>query len=240
MDNKAIMDMAQLSECHFYLTKERFFFYYQSMYGITDFNETKEDFKIFSEFPRFFNGIDPSKVDRVNLVLTRSIEIVQHLKKNWDVRLYGFSERKSDQKKFFYSEKEDPLNFLEIVIDFYKSEEIIALSSILMREAIVHNIAEKLTEIQYPKGSNKDIAVFEGDIYSTEDNYWRDHRSRVFIARSSNWRHLNYIKGKGYLNSKGRPNIDEDENAYSDFAITGCENFLYLGNITTHSHVLKD
>lgn len=235
LDHDTLIGISELFEAKHYVTWERFVFYYQTVFGITDKNIIKNDWKVFERFPADLYRFG-EKRELIAKVLNNVVIIHKMISSGFEKSLVSFSYQKEGLKKIYYTENSQN-SF--ILVDFYKSGDIIAYAELLKREgAVVVGVLDKWESIRV-KNKQDYTDIFEGDLFCTSDNYWGD-KSRVFIIKDKAARHLNYIKGKGYIDKKGNPNIDEDGPKMTSYAITGCENWIYMGNIVTDSHLLKD
>jgi len=228
-----------------YLTKERFFANLKAKFG-WDHELISNMWKTFNNFPKDIHN--NSKIDNVSFILEICLPIIRDLvaasEKNHIYRYDTFfSDFEKSNLRLFYienrTESEDNGKVLHLDFNFLDALSMLPYSDLLKSGIKLIGISKFYEKFNLKHNSQETLQVYEGDYFSTNDDYWRDKRSNIFVILDGKVKRLNYIMGKGYLQSNNELNIDEDHD-YNSYAITGCENWQHVGNIYESTAFLKD
>lgn len=229
----------------FYLTKDRFYANLKVKLGWGD-TQISALWKIFENWPGEMQKEENNKniafVLEICLPLLR--ELVSISEKN---NMSGFNGyfgdlEKSDLRLFYIenrTESEDNGKVMYLDFNYLEPLSMLPYCEILKSGIKVIGISKFYEGFNTSNSKQKELKVYDGDFFTTNDNYWRDKKSNIYVVLNGKVHRLNYILGKGYLNSKYRLNID-DEQTYSSHVITGCETWKHIGNIYQDLVFLKD
>lgn len=226
MKSYTLEELRLIFDSRNYLPRDRFLYYFITRYGYTEY-EAKEAFDLFLKFPnKMYEKDNQGLLDEI---IPKAIAILAEIQNTPSIP-YEYSKEK-EYRKLIYKEN-DKIN--EFVIDMCEPMDIISYAEILKRNVEIIALLSYCTSIYV---RDKNIHVFEGDLFDTNDNYWNE-RSSVYIAQKNDYfKTLLYIKGKGFL-LNGKPNIEE-KGSYSSHALTLRE-WTKIGNVVTDLHILSD
>ena len=229
MKKYTLKELSIIYNCRHYLSRDRFMHYFVNRYGYPE-DTAREAFKMFADFPRKIYNEDAHQL--LDEILPQAIELVEEVQNGVHIP-YEINQEK-DYKKLVYKEND---KVIEFVMDMSNSSDIIAYAGILKRRVEVIGLLPFCCRI-YDGAKDKETLIFEGDLFDTNDGYWSQSNSNVYVAdKNESFFKLNYIKGKGYL-LDGELNRD-DERAYNYHVLT-LNKYAKIGNVLTHLHVLSD
>jgi len=231
MKKKYTLDeLSQILNSKHYLPRDRFLHYFVTRFGYSE-REAQHMFDVYVNFPKGIYDLGKHKI--LDLILPKALEIMEEIEST-PVMPYSY-DSSPEYKKLLYKE-EDSNIVKEFVINFTESKDIITYSEILKRNIDIVAILSYCDSI-YRSGKDS-ILVFEGDLFDTNDKFYSNTKSNVYIAeKDGTFRKLDYIKGKGYLKDN-KPNIDT-EHSYNFHALTLRE-YAKIGNAVTDLHILSD
>ncbi len=239
MKSYTLNELSTIFYNRYHLTKDRFMYYFTTRYGYSE-RDALEAYLLYSSFPRIISQGESKQeeINKLDIILPQATEVVESFLSSWELRPKNIDSYDKELKKIYYKVAEDtPVK--ELIIDVFKSEDIITYADILKSKPIIIAMLSLCKTISYQDANNQsqELHVFEGDIYDTKDKFY-GNKSTLYVAETDNtFRALLYTKGKGYL-YKGEPNYNDD-GKYNSHVLTGYE-FHKLGNIHIDLHVLTD
>jgi hypothetical protein len=242
LNKYSIEDLHFLFAYRYYLTKDRFFYYLKVKLALND-KELQTLWSIFNEFPKnIYNKELHESIDKVLQLTLPLIKKLVQISENKCYLHHNFTEAKTEVKLYYLENKTESAsdfgNVQEIIFNFLDPMSLLPYSELMQRDDIVIlGMLKFFDKLNLP--DNKELKVYEGDFFTTNDSFWNDKKSSIFLIQNNSIYKLNYVPGKGYLKSNGSPNIDEDTK-YSTYAITGCETWQKLGSIVKDINILRD
>jgi len=211
-----------------YLTKDRFMHYFTTLYGYTE-KEANEYFKIYWKFP--IGLYEEKMITDCDIIIPKVLELFKLINQRQHLPYQFLSDNQNDFRKLIYIENEI---IIECEINMCIALDIIAYAEILKRGVEIKACLSLCSE---PYVDGKNIRIYEGEIYDTNDKYY-GNKSRVFLAGTHDtYQQLLYIKGKGYM-INNKPNIDK-YSKYNHNCVT-MGNYIKIGNIYVDDSVLYD
>ncbi len=207
MINYSLQDLNTIFNCKHYLTRDRFIHYFTVRYG---YPERKADqlFSTFYNFPKLISGDINQQGAILDEILPKCIEIVNEIRDLWEKPLNIPSDRKLI-KKVLYG---DCPGRMQVVLDLYNPVDLVTYAEMIKRGVKIFGLLDLNCEFYHIGVTHQ---VFEGDLFDTNDMFWGNGKSKVYLAQTSNtFVSLEYVKGKGYLKD-GKPNIEDGKfNSY--------------------------
>lgn len=249
----SIAELGEIFDCRFHLTSDRFVFYATTQYGYTE-KQAIEAYKQLRLFPKFIQNVPTSdeSFKSYDKIIPMAFEIVKNLKKSWkqmegvEIPALNDSYKKEKLMKLCYHLPEQTeLN--EIEINIYDPTHIISYAKLLesgIKPVCLLTLVDEINKKPNDNGVVESMKVYDGDMFTTYDDFWGDKRSNIYVAELSengyvSYKRLLYIKGKGYLKKNGELNYDLDS-SFSSYAVTGQANYDKIGNRYLDVSMLKD
>lgn len=242
LNKYSIDDLHFLFTYRYYLTKDRFYYYLKAKLALSD-KELDSLWKLFNEFPK--NIHNKEMHESIDYVLQLTLPIIKEFIEAADHKLYLYHNDDSIQHrvKLYYLENKcesiDNGKIQELIFNYLEPVSLLAYAELMKRPIQVIGLMKFYDKFHLKDSNREELEVYEGDFFTTNDNFWRDKKSSIYLINDSKVYKLNYVPGKGYLKANGSPNIDKDM-SYSSYAITGCETWSKLGNILKDINILKD
>lgn len=243
LNKYSIEDLHFLFTYRYYLTKDRFYYYLKAKLALSD-KELDPLWKLFNEFPN--NIYNKELHESIDYVLQLTLPIIKEFIEAAENKLYAYHDSNSNDKtsvKLYYLENQTESanngTIQELIFNYLEPLSLLSYAELMKRPIQVIGLMKFYDKFQIKSTNREELEVYEGDFFTTNDNFWRDKKSSIYLINDSKVYKLNYVPGKGYLKTNGTPNIDKDT-AYSSYAITGCETWSKLGNIVKDINILKD
>ena len=233
MNTYSLKDLNTIFNAKTYLPLDRFVHYFTLRFGYTE-KDAISAYKLFAEFPKQIYGTDEAQ-EKIDKIIPLAINLVDELHKNWESnsRFKNLSYDDKELRKLIYSENDE---VKEVVLNLHDTNDIITFSEMLKRGIKSISLLRYCCKTQL-KNSDKQLQVFEGDLFDTNDMFW-GVKSNIYVAeKDSTFRKLIYIKGKGYIDKNGELNMED--NSYTSYVLSLAE-WRKIGNTTTDLIKLTD
>lgn len=231
-----------IMESKSYLTQERFNYYFEHLYNI-DPAGLKKLWQVYQQIPwRVNSSLTDSDAETIAWLMPRAAEVATLISNGWDKSPRNIDTYQTDYRKVYYEQDGIVSN---IEFNIYNGSEMIAYAAILQRCTRVLAMLKSFCNLQLTgsKTTNKDTPekpVYEGDFFYIDDSYWGRDKGNIYMLNADgNFQRLLYMKGEGYLDADGDPNIDKKSKC-SSYVVTASEHWHLMGNIIVDSHLLKD
>lgn len=240
LNKYSIEELEFLFSYRYYLTKDRFFYYLKAKLALDD-KQLQKLWELFNEFPK--NIYNKELHESIDSVLQLTLPLIKKFVEVTEHKQYFYnniSENRTKVKLYYVennTESNDNGTTQELIFNYLDSVSLLPYAELMQRKIVVLGFMKYFDTFNIQ--NKPELEVYDGDFFTTNDNFWREKKSSIYLIQDNKIYRLNYVPGKGYLKSNDEPNIDTD-NTYSSYAITGCETWSKLGNILKDRNILKD
>ena len=264
MKTQEIYDAAALfqriSHMQYYVTKERFCTIALAKHGIKDEEEAQELYNLFSSARRVMLYLN-TEHDRKKFT-ERFPLAIQIAEETYDV-YYRQSTMpciptdkwgNKDIRRYYVIDTANGNEPITFDADFSQKTDVIAFAELLKREGVkVKGVTHILGKLERRVSGTKceETNYFEGDIIfvfgdpadSMWQSYYRRKEEGVYLATDHGFRKLLYTPGRGYIDSKGKVEFENDKDFFNEHMIQGlcaARDWRIVGNIHQDIRVLAD
>lgn len=246
---EALDVIEKIYEWQHYVTKERFFDTARTKYSMERERSVDELYSLFQLAPEvsMISRKDEQFDVKMELALKIAEDTYERFMSTSNIFRYPCEAKKV---KYFYVEK-DTDAVKEIEIDMAEPTDVLALADLFKGGTVdsLRHISDYIGTLRVVVGTQeKKFPYYEGDIYlkysDVTDRIFYDYYHiddlGVYLATDEGWKKLFYTNHRGYLDSEGKPDI-QDENSYSEYMMTKSgQKFRYIGNIHKDKSVLTE
>lgn len=264
MNTQQIFDAAavynKISQMQYYVTKERYCTVALAKHGITDEEEAQELYNLFSSARKvmlFINTEHDRKkfTERFPLAIQIAEETYEIYYRQSSMPCIPTDKwANKDIRRYYVIDTANGNEPITFDADFSQKVDVIAFAELLKREGIeIKGVSHVLGKLEHQHDGSKGDALnyFEGDIIFVHgdptDSMWQSYYHRkeegVYLATDRGFRKLLYTPGRGYVDSRGKVEFENDKDFYDEHIIQGlcrARDFLVVGNIHKNISVLVD
>lgn len=234
----SLEQLARINRSRGYLSQERFLHYFVHRFGYSEKLATRL-YQIFWKFP--FNIHQESEIDEIDEIVTKCVELLTEIEDGFNLSIPKSIFEDYENKKIYrylYKESEEEGDIKELTFNIFNAQDMITYAELLRRNVFAIALLSYCDTFSVQKGNKSEyLEVFEGDIFTTNEDYWNKPAELWVAGKKGDFHKVLYTQGRGYIRN-GELDFDESEKG-SSYNVTG-KKYVKLGNYYTHYHLLID